>query len=64
MIWANFYKFIDALLDKEHFDSPKKRELHTELIRAETNTLRNLIKNKIKEESGIQRYPLAYSIIH
>lgn len=46
MIWANFYKFIDALIDKEHFDSAEKRELHTELIRAETNSLRNLIKTR------------------
>lgn len=49
VIWENFYKFIDDLIDKEHFDSPEKRELHKELIRAEIRS-ENLIKDKIKEE--------------
>jgi hypothetical protein len=62
LILENFYKFIDALIDKEHFDSPEKRELHKELIRAETNTLGKF--NKRQDKRGIRNTKISSRVLN
>jgi hypothetical protein len=62
LIWENFYKFIDDLIDKEHFSSPEKRALHKELIRAETNTLGKY--NKRQDKRGIRNTKISSRVLN
>ena len=60
--WANFYAFIDDLIDKEHFDSPEKRDLHKELIRSETCTLGKF--NKRQDKRGIRTTKISSRVLN
>ena len=60
--WASFYEFIDAMIDKEHFDSPEKRELHKELIRSETSTLGKF--NKRQDKRGIRNTKISSRVLN
>ena len=60
--WESFYEFIDAMIDKEHFDSPEKRELHKELIRSETSTLGKF--NKRQDKRGIRNTKISSRVLN
>lgn len=60
--WLNFYTFIDAQIDLEHYDDEEMKLLHKELIRTETSSLGKF--NKRKNKRGITKTKISSRILN